>query len=286
MESPVYMDRVERKYQVGISETALPTLWRDVNRYLPLYEFTPGRQITWVNSVYFENKDFDLLRFGLLNMHDNIHVRLRAYEYDCNPPEPISNYWLEMKIKKEEVRRKKRVVMQREALGAFIRGENVERKILDSSLNGADPEIVRNSYREIRDTILNLGLRPTLLVTYKRAAFQNESERLCLDWDIHYYSVGQDVYRYPSWKDVGKESAGRPDTVLLELKCPRGAIPAWVENLKGSYPVWEWKYYSKFNEGMSFLFPGLFKNYVESSYFLQMIKAYTDGWKASLERDG
>jgi SPX domain protein involved in polyphosphate accumulation len=286
MGSPVYMDRIERKYEVGISQNSLPDLWRDVSRYVPLHEFTPGQQITWVNSVYFENKDFDLLRFGLLNIQDNIHVRVRTYEYDGYPTRPISSYWLEMKIKKEEVRKKKRLRMQGEALGAFLEGKDVGGRILEYNQDGADPENIRSSYREIRNTIFNLGLKPTLLVAYKRVAFQNGSERLCLDWDIHYYHVGHHVHHYPSWKDIAKCLGEKTGKILLELKCSRGPLPAWVGNLKRSYPLSELGYYSKFNEGMSLLFPGHFKHLTESNHFLQMIKAYTEDWKTLLESHG
>ncbi|MBI4488324.1 MAG: VTC domain-containing protein [Deltaproteobacteria bacterium] len=286
MKSPVYMDRIEKKYEVGISQNSLPDLWRDVSRYVPLHEFTPGQQITWVNSVYFDNKDFDLLRLGLLNLRDNIHVRLRTYEYDSYPSQPISNYWLEMKIKREEVRRKKRLRIEREALKAFLNGKDVGGWILDCNLESADPENIRSSYREIRHTIFNLDLKPTLLVTYKRVAFQNGSERLSLDWDIHYYHIGLHVYRYPSWRDIARTLAVKADRVLLELKCPGGASPAWFGELGRNYPLREIRHYSKFNEGMSYLFPDLFKHYAESNYCLQMIKAYTDGWKAPLEWDG
>jgi SPX domain protein involved in polyphosphate accumulation len=284
VESPFYTDRIERKYQVGIDPSDLSAFCRDVSRYAPLHEFIPGRQITWVNSIYFENQEFDLLRFSLLSGQDNIHVRLRTYEYDGSPPRPIPDYWLEMKIKKEEVRKKKRLKMQGEALGAFLEGRDVAGRILEDNLDGADPENIRSSYREIQNTIFNLGLKPTLLVAYRRVAFQNEIERLSIDWDVHYYHVSQHVHRYPSWRDVAKCLGEKTEKIFLELKCPQGAIPTWVANLKRDYPLWELGYFSKYNEGMSFLFPGQFKHLTESNYFLRMIKAYTEAWRHPSER--
>ena len=286
VESLAYIDRLERKYQVGIDQNDLPAFWRDVGRYAPLYEFTPGQQVTWVSSVYFENKEFDLLRLGFLSIHGGIHVRLRTYEYECHPSRPILNYWLEMKTRKDQARKKRRLKMQREALAAFLEGKDIGGRILEDDLDSADPEMARRFYQEIRETILKLDLKPTLLVTYKRVAFQNETERLSIDWDMRFYHIGLHIHRYPSLKDIATTLGEKVDTVVLELKYPQGAFPAWVENLKRSYPIWERRYYSKFKDGMHCLFPQIFKRYAESNCFLQMIRAHTENWGVPLERYG
>lgn len=285
--SPIYIERVEKKYEVGLGESGLPALWRDLSRYIPLHEFTPGQPITLVSSVYFDNKDCDLLRYSLISMYDNIHMRLRTYEYDSQPRGQISDYWVEMKIKKDEVRRKKRFRMKRGTLVEFFEGKEVENRVLDNMPEGADPEMIRSFYREIRDTMLKLGLRPILLVKYKRMAFQNERERerVSLDWDIHHYRVRPIGSRYPSRRAISKRPVGK-DRIFLELKYPEGTFPAWFEDFRRRYPLWERRYYSKFDEGMRFLLQGPLKHYKESNYFLEMLEAYKEDWRPALESYG
>ena len=62
---------------------------------------------------------------------------------------------------------------------------------------GTDPVVIRELYRRLRKQILTTGIAHTLL-TYRRVAFQNETQRVCLDSNIQYYHVGANVYSYDS----------------------------------------------------------------------------------------
>ena len=273
MKGPIYQDRIERNYQVGVSEDGVAALWRELSEYLPKYGLHPMYEITCVGSVYFDNRDCDLTRYTVVNGGRHILVRLRTYEKFGESPEPISDYWVEVKIREKELWRKKRFRLNRADLPEFLEGRDAGQSVLDYNENGVDPEVVRNLYRETQETVLTTGLKPILLVTYKRIAFQNEIVRVSLDWDIQYYHVGTNVYSYDSWKYPVEEPAGKSKKTILEFKYPQGNSPAWIADLERRYPIWE-SNFSKYVEGMGFLFQGPLKSHSEADSFLRKIEAY------------
>lgn len=274
MKSPVFIDRIEKKYQMGVSEDGIASLWQELSSYLSRYKLDPVPDITSVGSVYFDNRDYDLLRYSLL-INRNIHVRLRTYEWYGRPPEPISDYWLEVKVKEGERRKKKRFKLERGALRRFLNGGDVGEAVLSYNEENAPPEVIRSLYQETRETLVTLGLRPILLVTYKRVAFQNTTERLSLDWDIQYYPAGESIYSYPSWKYLHESPSGKAEKTFLELKYPGGDPPQWMDDLQHRYPMWE-RNYSKYVEGMGFLFQGPLRHHGEAESFLQIINGYME----------
>ncbi|MGH7773587.1 MAG: VTC domain-containing protein [Candidatus Binatia bacterium] len=276
MEGPIFVDRIERKYQVGITHAEVAGLWRDLSEYLPRYGLNPIHEITSVGSAYFDNKDYDLLRYSLFGRL--MLVRLRAYETYGRPPEPITEYWVEVKTAADKRRRKRRFRLTKSALLEFLEGRDAGESVFDYNKDGAERHVIRDLYRETQETVLTMGLKPTLLVAYKRIAFQNEVERLCIDWDVLHYYATPDVYDYSSWKYLVEEPAGRADKIILELKYSHGSVPAWFSDLQRKYPIWE-KDYLKPVEGMGFLFQGPLKHHKEANSFLRMIEAYMAGSK-------
>jgi len=270
---PILIDRVEKKYEVGINDAGIVTLWRELTNFLSTYGLVPSQEITSVGSVYFENSGYDLLRYSLAGNCHSLHVRLRAYEQFGRPPEPISDYWVEVKIREDEVRRKKRFRIERDTLSKFLMGENVEEWVINYN-NGAtsDPKLVRHLQFQAQDTMQTLGLRPTLLVTYKRLALQNARERVSIDWDIQYFHVGAGVLFYDTWKYPIERPVGRAEKTMLEFKYPEGSSPLWIGELSRRFPIWE-KDYSKFLAGMWFLFKGPLKDHEDASFFLDGISS-------------
>ncbi len=273
MKGPIYQDRTERNYQVGVSQDGVAALWRELSEYLPKYGLHPIYEITCVGTVYFDNKDYDLTRYTVLNRGRRLLVRLRTYENYGESPRPISDYWLEVKIRENDRWRKKRFRLNRADLPEFLEGRDAGQSVLDYNQNGVDPDVVRSLYRETQEIVLTMGLKPIFLLTYKRMAFQNEIERLSLDWDIQYYHVSTNVYSYNSWKYPVEEPAGKSDKTILELKYPQGSPPAWIADLEKRYPIRETGFL-KFVEGMGFLFQGPLKYHREADSFLQFIETY------------
>lgn len=268
-----FQDRIERNYEVAVTEDGVTPLWRGLCDFFPQYGLHPTNAITGVGTVYFDNKDYDLTRYTVLNPARRMLVRLRTYEKFGESPKPISRYWIEVKIRLKGQWTKKRFRLKRSELAAFLEGRDVTQSVIQDRENGVDPELIRSLYREIQELILTMGLKPFFLLTYKRLAFQNGVERVSLDWDNRYYSVDTDVYNYDSWKYPLAEPLGKSNKTILELKYPREARPKWIAELEKTFPIQETGFL-KFVEGMGFFFQGPSKNYRESDYFLELIKAY------------
>jgi hypothetical protein len=270
MKAPAFNDRIETKFQLGIDEADVAALWRDLRSLLRPFRLQPVQEITSVGSVYFDNKDCDLLRFNLLGRL--MIFRTRAYESFGGYPEPISEYWVEMKTAQGARRFKRRFPLSKPALLEFLSGYEIGQ--CPSGVAAKRDAGVHEFYRQSRETLITMGLAPLLLVTYKRVAFQSETSRLSIDWDIQYYSAGNDIYDLSSWKYLPLEAAGKARKVILELKCMFDeGVPEWFSEIQQLYPIWQ-REYLKPVEGMGFLFRGPLRHHKEADYFLPRIDAY------------
>lgn len=268
---PVFKDRFERKYQLGVKDSEVANLWREIESVLAPYGMAPVQEITSVGSVYFDNKDYDLLRYSL---DDRLFlVRLRAYELYGRPPEAISEYWVEVKTAADERRSKRRFRLTRIQLQTFLDGGEASQIVVDRNRQDHDPDELRKLYRDTQETIVTLGLKPFILIVYKRVAFQNENERLSIDWDVQYYNVSSDVYDFSSWKDPIIPAVGRAGAVILEVKYLQGSLPAWFSELQRRYPIQQ-RECLKTLEGMGILFHGQLKQHHQAGYFRPRIDRY------------
>jgi VTC domain len=271
MNHTLFNERIEKKYQIGISESEVAGLCRDLCSFLTPYGLAPVQEITSVGSIYFDNKDCDLLRYSLFGRL--MIVRLRAYEQYYGPPEPITDYWVEVKTAEAERRTKRRFRLPKSALPDFLDGRDIQEAICNYNRCDADDDAIGSLYQEAQETILTLGLQPLLLVVYKRIAFQSEVARLSIDWDLQYYNVSTNVYNYSSWKYLDQAAAGKSDNVILEMKYLQREIPPWFCQLQRQYPIRQ-REYLKPVEGMGFLFQGPLKYHKEANFFLPLIAAY------------
>jgi hypothetical protein len=268
MVAPAFNDRIETKFQLGIDEADVAALWRDLSSLLRPYGLRPVQEITSVGSVYFDNKDCDLLRFNLLGRL--MIFRTRAYESFGSYPEPISEYWVEVKTAQGARRYKRRFPLNKAQLLEFL--GNREWRQYPSRVEGA--QHVHEYYSQSRETLVTMGLAPLLLVTCKRVAFQSETARLSIDWDVQYYSVGEDIYDLSSWKYLVEDPAGKAGKVILELKClVDEGVPEWFSLMQQQYPIWQ-REYLKPVEGMGYLFKGPLRRHKQAEYFLPRIEAY------------
>ncbi len=274
VDDPNYQDRIERNYEVAVNPDRVAALWRQLSEFLPKYGLHPINQITGIGTVYFDNRDYDLTRYTILNPARRMLVRLRTYENYGESPRPISNYWIEIKTRLKGHWKKKRFRLSKVDLPGLLEGRDVTQSILDDIANGGDPEVIRNLYQEIQELILTMGLKPFFLLTYKRLAFQSDTERVSLDWEIQYYDVGTNIYSYDSWKYPVEAPAGKSQKTILELKYTRGTVPVWITDLEKNFPIQETGFL-KFVEGMGALLRGpLLKTHKEAAHFLRLIEAY------------
>jgi hypothetical protein len=282
MKGPNYQERVERNYEVHVSQDGVALLWRELSNFFSQYKLYPINEITNVGTVYFDNKDYDLTRYTVLNPGRRMLVRLRTYETFGESPIPVSEYWIEIKTRLHGQWCKKRLRLSRLELADFLEGKEIGRSVLHNSAEDGDREILGKVAREIQELVLTMGLKPFFLLTYKRLAFQNVDgdERVSLDWANQYYQVGAEVFSYDSWKYPIQEPAGRSDKTILELKYPQGTLPIWITKLEKTYPIRETGFL-KFVEGMGYLLRGPLKySHKDAAYFLRLVDAYggESGW--------
>jgi hypothetical protein len=271
MKNQVFNDRIEKKYQVGISGSEVAGLWRDLRSFLAPHGLVPVQEITSVGSVYFDNKDCDLLRYSLFGRL--MLVRLRSYETYGRPPEPITEYWVEVKTAPGQRRKKRRFRLTKSALLEFLEGRDAGESVFGYNGHNAEAEVIHDLYRETQETVFTMGLRPILLVVYKRVAFQSENERLSIDWDVQYHYATSDLFDYDSWKYLVEKPAGNSNRVILEMKYLHGGVPGWFQELRQRHPI-QRREYLKPIEGMGFLFQGPLRHHKEANYFLPIIEAY------------
>ena len=269
--APAFNDRVETKFQLGIDEGDVAVFWRDLSAILKPYGLEAVQEITSVGSVYFDNKDCDLLRLSLFG--HLMLFRTRAYELYGQAPEPISAYWVEVKTAQGARRRKRRFPLNKETLLEFFAGKELAQSSTGVMQISGD---TTESYRESQETLLTMGLKPILLVTCKRVAFQGDTARLSIDWDVEYHAAATDIYDLSSWKYLIAPAVGRAGKVILEVKClVDEGIPAWFAELQRRFPIWQ-REYLKPVEGMGCLFRGPLKQHKEAQYFLPLINAYME----------
>ena len=275
MIAPAFNDRVEKKYQVGIDESRITGLWREMGDVLHPYGILPVQQITSVGSVYFDNRDCDLLRFSLLG--HLMLFRTRAYETFGQSPEAISNYWVEVKTARGARRMKKRFPLAKSELLKFLEVEERSTNFTDFEVPSSCAGFYSERYREAKETLVTMGLKPMLLVTCKRLAFQGAMDRLSIDWDVKYYSTTPNVYKQPTWKYLVQPPVGKADKIILETKClGENVEPLWLAELQRRFPI-RAREFLKPVEGMAYLFKGPLKQHKEASYFLPHIAEYMAG---------
>lgn len=281
MANQISLVRTESKFEVGIGEEAVPALWREVSFHVPLHEFILGQSITYNNTIYFDSEDCCLLRSGLLNHYDHIRIRARKYEYDLTSIPRDSDYWIELRIRKGDIRKKRRLRLEERDLQRLLEGEEVEERVVDYNRFHTNSKECRERYKEIQGIIIEKGLKPLLLASYKRMAFENGEERLTIDWGIRYHHIGPSVFSHRSLKDFSEEPAAHDQAVVLELKYA-GEFPSWMSDLQAKYPIWSKSYFSKFDRGMKALLEGPLRHREDSESLVSMMHAHKEkGWDLS-----
>lgn len=281
MRNQTYLERSERKFEVGVGKESLPALWREVSCYVPLQEFVSGQPMTDNNTIYLDSEDFLLFRAGLLNRYDHIRIRARKYEYGSTSLAGASDYWLELKVRKGDIRKKQRLKLEGQDFQRLLAGIDIERSVLDYNRAYADLKECLKLYRQIQDLIIYKGLKPLLLVSYKRVAFENEKERLSIDWDIRYYHIGSSIFGYQCLKNFPQEPAGYDQAVVLEFKYT-DEFPSWMSELQGKFPIWYRSSFSKLDRGMKAVLEGPLRHRSDSESLIKMMHAYKEkGWDLS-----
>lgn len=275
MIAPAFNDRIEKKYQIGVDDSGVAEIWREMGDLLRPYGILPSQEITSVGSVYFDNRDCDLLRFSLLG--HLMLFRTRAYESFGHSAEAISEYWVEVKTARGVRRMKKRFPLAKKQLLEFLTVDEMSTDAQPATEPGFGAFSDVELYRQAKETLVTMGLMPMLLVSCKRLAFQGSTERLSIDWDVKYYSATPNIFEQPTWKYPVQSPIGKANKVILETKLLGDNLePEWLDELKQRFPIRP-REFLKPIEGMGYLFDGPLKQHKEASYFLPRITDYMTG---------
>jgi|GEM_PF-890044 len=272
MTSNIYLERTESKFEVKLPVLAVPELIKTIGSYIPLHEYVPGQMITHNNTIYFDSEDCFLLRQGLENRFDHLRVRARKYEYDNSEP-AHSYYWLELKIRQGETRKKERINLTANDLRGLLHGLPVTPRVCDYNSSHLGEEACRALYEQLQDIVEERALKPILLASYQRVAFENATDRLSIDWDIRYRLAGRFLFGYPSLNEIPHAPAGEEDTIVMELKYT-GELPTWVQDLQRHLPIQRLASFSKCDRGMKTLLQGPLSDRSDAGDLLQMMHTY------------
>lgn len=268
MSTATTKERTEMKFEVAMTAEELPALWRDIARHIPMHEYVPGRWTTHNNTLYFDSPDCRLLKDGLVNRFDHLRIRARKYEYEPALEDGSQDYWLELKRREGEIRRKERFLLRRQDLEGLLAGDPCGEGVLERNRGQLDLLTV---YRDIQQLVLDLRLEPFTLASYNRVAFEGPGVRLSVDWDIRYHAADRSTLRVDRLKDL-PDPAGRESTAVLELKYI-GEVPLWLAELQAAYPIAYRTSFSKCDRGTKALLQGPLRVRPDASLLLQMLES-------------
>lgn len=233
-------DREESKFVLQRSRLAA---WvRELRARLPQHEFEgEGRNVLpdpahFVSTVYFDTSSNALLRAALARSEENVKVRAREYydlhdslaELATDTSQIVRGQpWAFCELKRRSGGRtqKRRFRLEKCQVAAFFRGEH---PAFAEPSGGADPEL-----GELVDYRRALGqpLVPSVLVNYRRLAFQDTSDtlRITVDVDVGFYTPLPMAWAGPGV--LVREALGSPAAVepfaLVEVK-RRGPERDWL----------------------------------------------------------
>ena len=100
-----------------------------------------------------------------------MRIRARKYEYDSTSFPDSSAYWVELRIRKGDIRKKQRLKLEGRDLHDLLEGKEINGSILDYDRAHADSRLCHEVYKKIQDIIIEKSLRPVLLAVLDRRTF-------------------------------------------------------------------------------------------------------------------
>lgn len=226
--------RYEKKYI--LSETQYHSLMAKLAKKMTADQY--GKHT--ISNVYFDTKDFELIRNSIEKPAYKEKLRLRAYG-EVNEQ---STVFLELKKKYDGIVYKRRVSINLQEARQYL-------------LEGIYPQRDSQVLREIDYTLKKYDLIPAAYVAYDRKAFYGkEDERLRVTFDRNIRCRSTKLGLEQGNHGIGILESG---FILMEVKIPE-AMPLWMSrNFSdlGIYPV----SYSKYGT--------YYKQYLCQSYFME-----------------
>jgi hypothetical protein len=247
--SSITHDRVELKYKLTPAHAA--EFSRGLTDHVTEHRFEgkgenrSTRAQHYVTTIYFDTASRALYR-AVHGDDDNLKIRAREY-YDL-PPELLelathageiargnSVLWVEIKGKYHGRTYKRRVGIPKSDVAAFFeRGEVSEAMLeIQRKQRGAAADDVIAELLRLREQHAE-PLRPSCLVNYRRAAFQNETNSLRITLDQHLACFAPTPELLAEPRALLREMLGTPAyeerAIVLEVKV-KEELPDWLQDL-------------------------------------------------------
>ncbi|MCX4245308.1 polyphosphate polymerase domain-containing protein [Paraliomyxa miuraensis] len=240
-------DRRELKFRVP--PTGARLLARVLSERLPQHRFTgPGANALpgarhFVTTVYFDTADFELYQ-AARTCEGSLKVRAKEY-YDENlaltelvrtraalvHSSPI--LWVELKESVTGRSRKRRIGIPKHEVARFFATGQITEQML---------EIQRRTYatasQEVLDALVEVCRRfttplcPSVVVNYRRTAWQDEDEslRVTIDRDLAFFAAAANTWPHSprlERQHLGPKLGWDP-LYIVEVKC-LGGLPPWLQ---------------------------------------------------------
>lgn len=193
-----------------------------------------------ISNVYFDTKDFELIRNSIEKPAYKEKLRLRAYG-EVNEQSAV---FLELKKKYDGIVYKRRVSINLQEARQYL-------------LEGIYPQRDSQVLREIDYTLKKYDLKPAAYVAYDRMAFYgNEDERLRVTFDRNIRCRSTNLGLEQGNHGIGILESG---CILMEVKIPE-AMPLWMSRNFSDFCIYPISY-SKYGT--------YYKQYLCQSYFME-----------------
>ena len=244
--------RSENKFIV--LENTFDEILKELEKHIPIHSFRTEYPLTLIETTYLEDSDFTTFKEYLSRRKFRFKIRFRCYGHNGKLDE--NDFWVELKIKQRSISYKKRFKLTKDLFIPFISGENIYEKVskINEGVKG-----FKKIYKLTKELIKLNNLKPALITSYERAAFQskNKSIRITVDRNIVHKS-----YQNPSIYKKLK-------AIVLESKIS-GKIPKWYKAEESKLALLPQKRFSKYTTGInSIYFPdrgvyNFYTNYAET----------------------
>lgn len=242
---PNFIARSEIKLRLTAEEADI--FAAEIKRHLPVYCYSPGRETTFVTTVYFDTDDFRFYSRANKFRDDNLKLRLKEYYYEVPEGyEVVPECWIEVKRRLGEATSKHRFRVAKVLVQRLFAGEDCFNEIYKSNR-----ELAAEDVRKVFDTFLGVvrtyDLRPYSITNYRRRTFQaagDESIRVTIDDLIAYFRAPALLYNgfAALTRGVLGEACGQQKHTVVEIKTTRER-PAWMLALLDRFPQ---SHFSKF----------------------------------------
>ncbi len=225
--------RVENKFVV--LEYSFDDIQKTLVKFIPLDIFKENAPYTNIKTIYMDDDKFTIFQEYLSRRKFRFKIRFRNYGYNGLFNE--DDFWAELKIKYSSVCYKKRFLFPRNLITPFIEGEDIfaEIKELNENIKG-----LKKTYKLMTKLIKINSLKPILITTYERAAFQNNQKNIRITIDKN---IAHRPYPEPSKQKT-------LNAIVFESKLKKDA-PNWYQNLENKLSLLPQKRFSKYATGIN-----------------------------------